>query len=53
MLRGFSRSVKVEAALGALVLLVTAFLVFVSPGRNHEAMKAAGSEQSSPLARAK
>jgi copper transport protein len=40
--RGFGRSVKVEATLGVLVLLVTAFLVFVSPGRNHPAMDAAG-----------
>jgi copper transport protein len=32
--RGFVRSVKVEAALGALVLLVAAVLVFVTPGRN-------------------
>jgi putative copper export protein len=33
--RGFARSLKLEAALGALVLLATAFLVFTMPGRNH------------------
>ena len=32
--RGFGRSLKLEAALGTLVLLATAFLVFTSPGRN-------------------
>ncbi|HEX7318620.1 MAG TPA: copper resistance protein CopC [Pyrinomonadaceae bacterium] len=37
--RGFGRSVKVEAALGVLVLLVTAFLVFMTPSRNHPAME--------------
>lgn len=36
--RDFTRSVKIEAALGALVLLVAAFLVFVTPSRN-DAMK--------------
>lgn len=33
--RGFSRAVKLEAALGVLILLATAFLVFTTPGRNH------------------
>jgi putative copper export protein len=51
--RGFGRSVKVEAALGALVLLVTAFLVFVTPGRNHPAMSDGEGGQSSPMTRAK
>lgn len=37
--RGFGRSVKVEASLGVLVLLVTAFLVFMTPSRNHPAME--------------
>lgn len=35
--RGFVRSVRLEAALGVLVLLVTAFLVFTAPGRNDAA----------------
>lgn len=35
--RGFVRSVRIEAALGVLVLLVTAFLVFTTPGRNDAA----------------
>jgi copper transport protein len=47
--RGFGRSVKVEAALGVLVLLVTAFLVFVMPGRNHPAMNAGGNGQPPPV----
>ena len=51
--RGFGRSVKVEAALGVLVLLVTAFLVFVSPGRNHPAMGGGGGGEPPPAARAK
>lgn len=33
--RGFARSLRVEAALGGLVLLATAFLVFTTPGRHH------------------
>lgn len=37
----FLRSVKVEAALGVLVLLAAAVLVFVTPGRN-DAMEAGG-----------
>lgn len=36
--RSFSRSVALEAGLGALVLLVTAVLVFMTPSRNHPAM---------------
>lgn len=39
--RGFLRSVKAEALLGALVLLAAAVLVFVTPGRN-DAMEAGG-----------
>lgn len=35
---GFTRSLKFEAALGALVLLVAAILVFVTPERNHPTM---------------
>jgi len=41
--RGFVRSVRFEAALGIIVLLVTAVLVFLTPARNHPAM-----EQGSP-----
>jgi putative copper export protein len=41
IVRGFLRSVKVEAALGVLVLLAAAILVFVTPGRN-DAMEAGG-----------
>jgi len=36
--RGFCRSVVLEAALGVVVLLVTAVLVFITPARNHPAM---------------
>ena len=36
--RGFCRSVAFEASLGAVVLLVTAILVFMTPARNHPAM---------------
>ena len=43
--RGFYRSVAFEAALGAVVLLVTAILVFMTPARNHPAMTAAENEQ--------
>jgi copper transport protein len=39
--RGFVRSLKVEAALGVLVLLAAAVLVFVTPGRN-DAMEMTG-----------
>lgn len=49
--RGFGRSVKVEAALGVLVLLVTAFLVFVTPGRNHPAMSASVEEPAQSVTR--
>ena len=38
--RGFLRSVRIEAALGVLVLLAAAVLVFVTPGRD-DAMEAA------------
>jgi copper transport protein len=51
--RGFGRSVKIEAALGVLVLLVTAFLVFITPGRNHPAMDATGGGQSPPVTQSK
>ena len=51
--RGFGRSVKIEAALGVLVLLVTAFLVFVTPGRNHPAMGDGGGGEPPPMTRAK
>lgn len=43
--RGFCRSVAFEAALGAVVLLVTAVLVFMTPARNHPAMTATETEQ--------
>jgi copper transport protein len=36
--RGFVRSLKVEAALGVLVLLSAAVLVFLTPGRNEREM---------------
>ncbi len=36
--RGFRRSVAFEAALGVVVLLVTAVLVFLTPARSHPAM---------------
>lgn len=39
--RGFVRSVRFEAALGIIVLLVTAALVFLTPARNHPAMERA------------
>lgn len=35
---GIKRSVAMEAALGVLVLLVTAALVFITPARNHPAL---------------
>lgn len=38
MERGFVRSLKVEAALGVLVLLAAAVLVFLTPGRNERQM---------------
>ena len=43
--RGFCRSVAFEATLGAIVLLVTAILVFMTPARNHPAMTAAEGQQ--------
>ena len=36
--RGFRRSVALEATLGAVVLLITAVLVFLTPARSHPAM---------------
>ena len=36
--RGFRKSVALEAALGVVVLLVTAVLVFLTPARSHPAM---------------
>ena len=49
--RGFLRSVRFEAALGVLVLLVAAVLVFVTPGRN-DAMEMTGGSPASPGSRA-
>ncbi|MCA1614765.1 MAG: copper resistance protein CopC [Acidobacteria bacterium] len=50
--RGFLRSVKIEAALGVLVLLAAAVLVFVTPGRNDALEAGAGSaEQHRPEGR--
>ena len=43
--RGFGRSVVFEAALGAVVLLVTAVLVFLTPARSHPAMTDSGTAQ--------
>lgn len=43
--RGFRRSVVFEAALGVLVLLVTAVLVFLTPARNHPAMTSSETER--------
>lgn len=37
--QGFRRSVAMEAGLGVAVLLVTAVLVFLTPARNHPAMR--------------
>jgi copper transport protein len=49
--RRFLRSVKIEAALGVLVLLAAAVLVFVTPGRN-DAMEAGGGRaEQGPAAR--
>ncbi len=36
--RGFLRSIRFEAALGIIVLLVTAVLVFLTPAREHASM---------------
>jgi copper transport protein len=45
--RSFVRSVRFEAALAVILLLVTAVLVFLTPARNHPAMEqAAGGEAS-------
>ena len=43
--RGFCRSVIFEAALGVVVLLVTAVLVFLTPARSHPAMTDSGTAQ--------
>lgn len=42
--RGFCRSVAFEAALGVVVLLVTAVLVFLTPARSHPAMTSSETE---------
>jgi copper transport protein len=42
--RSFSRSVKTEAALGDLVLLIAAILVFLQPAREHSVDPASGSK---------
>lgn len=42
--RGFRRSVAFEATLGAVVLLVTAVLVFLTPARSHPAMTSSEAE---------
>lgn len=42
--RSFSRSVKTEAALGGLVLLIAAILVFLQPAREHAIDPASGSK---------
>jgi copper transport protein len=49
--RGFLRSVRVEAALGVLVLLAAAILVFVTPGRNDAAGAVGGQAEQRPAAR--
>lgn len=38
LLRGFSRSIALEAVIARVVLLVTAALVFMTPARSHPAM---------------
>jgi len=43
--QGFRRSVVFEAALGAVVLMVTAVLVFLTPARNHPAMTSSETER--------
>lgn len=49
--RSFRRSVTLEAALGLLVLLVTAILVFLTPARNHPSMTSSKAEQDVILGR--
>lgn len=49
--RGFLRSVKVEAALGVLVLLAAAVLVFITPGRNDATEAVGGRVGQGPAAR--
>ena len=44
---GFLRSVRFEAALGIIVLLVTAVLVFLTPARDHPAMDQARTGEAS------
>ena len=39
--RGFARSVKLEAIIGVVVLLITSALVFMMPARSHPAMSPA------------
>ena len=41
---GFRRSVAFEAALGVVVLLITAILVFLTPARSHPAMTSSENE---------
>jgi copper transport protein len=45
--RSFVRSVRFEAALGVILLLVTAVLVFLTPARNHPAMEQASGGEAS------
>lgn len=47
LIRDFYRSVKVEAALGGLVLLVAAILVFLQPAREHPMSSAVRPNQAS------
>ena len=49
--RSFRRSVALEAALGLLVLLVTAILVFLTPARNHPSMTSSKAERDVILGR--
>lgn len=49
--RSFRRSVALEAALGVLVLLVTATLVFLTPARSHPSMTSSKAEQDVILGR--
>ena len=44
--QGFRRSVVFEAALGVVVLLVTAVLVFLTPARNHPIMSSSETTES-------
>lgn len=49
--RGFLRSVRVEAALGVLVLLAAAVLVFVTPGSSDATENGGGRTEQGPSAR--